>query len=581
VIARGPNHALPTVDDVSSRTLIDRLLQEQSRLTAVERFARTHALGAMSEPRYRALLPAAPPGPGRQLAFEVDLDKCSGCKACVTACHSLNGLDDGEAWREVGELISEDWRRPVRQIVTTACHHCVDPACLEGCPVLAYDKDPVTGVVRHLDDQCIGCQYCVMMCPYDVPKYSKARGIVRKCDLCAQRLAVEEAPACVQACPNEAIRITVVEQEAVRLKFRPREEALSARAASNRPGANLESGPVPLPRANRFLPASPDPSWTLPTTRYVSRQPLPTGLVPGQAGPRTLSPAHWPLVWMLVLTQSGAGLFAALPWMSPGASEPVALCGAVAGLLGLLASMAHLGRPRQAWRSFLGLRRSWLSREILTFSVFLALALALTVMLWGNRSVAGQAGGAGAWAGQAILLGATAGAGLLGVFCSGMVYHATGRAGWRGWRSVGRFAGSAAVFGLGSALWAAAWVDGRAAWLGLLLAAATVVKLAGEHRLLRCAETDHAEEAWPKDGDVEAWSLAQSAAVMRDRLGWVTRVRFLAGVLGGVVLPAAGFLVPSASVLLAGFGFGCCFAGELAERFLFFRAVVTPRMPVP
>src|SRR5690606_34885961 len=59
---------------------------------------------------------------------------------------------------------------PVLQHVTTACHHCVEPGCLHGCPVLAYEKDPVTGIVRHLDDQCIGCTYCVLMCPYEVPQ---------------------------------------------------------------------------------------------------------------------------------------------------------------------------------------------------------------------------------------------------------------------------------------------------------------------------------------------------------------------------------------------------------------------------
>ena len=55
--------------------------------------------------------------------------------------------------------------------------------------MLAYEKDPVTGIVRHLDDQCIGCSYCILKCPYDVPKYSRARGIVRKCDMCHSRLA--------------------------------------------------------------------------------------------------------------------------------------------------------------------------------------------------------------------------------------------------------------------------------------------------------------------------------------------------------------------------------------------------------
>src|SRR6185369_3646357 len=149
-------------------------------------------------------------------AFEVDLDSCTGCKACVSACHSLNGLDDDETWRDVGLLIGGDRRHPFQQTVTTACHHCADPACLNGCPVLAYEKDPVTGIVRHLDDQCIGCSYCILKCPYDVPKFNHRLGIVRKCDMCHGRLLHGEAPACVQACPHEAIRIDIVNQNSVR-----------------------------------------------------------------------------------------------------------------------------------------------------------------------------------------------------------------------------------------------------------------------------------------------------------------------------------------------------------------------------
>ena len=91
---------------------------------------------------------------------------------------------------------------------------------MNGCPVLAYEKDPETGIVRHLDDQCIGCQYCVLKCPYDVPKYSTELGIVRKCDMCHSRLAEGEAPACVQACPTEAIRITIVNTEATTVAAR-------------------------------------------------------------------------------------------------------------------------------------------------------------------------------------------------------------------------------------------------------------------------------------------------------------------------------------------------------------------------
>ncbi len=165
-------------------------------------------------------------------------------------------------------LISDDWRRPFQQMVTSACHHCVDPACLNGCPVLAYEKDSATGIVRHLDDQCIGCQYCVMMCPYDVPKYSEARGIVRKCDMCSQRLAVNEAPACAQACPNEAIRITIVDQQAITAEYRTQASAI---------GDDLTNGGLESRLQPDRTPNLADPAFTLPTTRYVSEEPLPRG----------------------------------------------------------------------------------------------------------------------------------------------------------------------------------------------------------------------------------------------------------------------------------------------------------------
>ena len=210
------------MSDPELRTLVDALLEEQRTLTAVDRFARQHEQHDFpaQQKHYRDLIPLNAPKHGEQYAFAVDLDACTGCKACVSACHSLNGLDDGELWREVGLLHGGSSREPYAQTVTTACHHCADPACANGCPVLAYEKDAATGIVRHLDDQCIGCQYCVLKCPYDVPKYSEKKGIVRKCDMCHGRLAAGEAPACVQACPTEAIRIELVKIEMITSKGR-------------------------------------------------------------------------------------------------------------------------------------------------------------------------------------------------------------------------------------------------------------------------------------------------------------------------------------------------------------------------
>ena len=107
---------------MSDRSLIDELLADQQSLTAVEKFSRAHDALAPGARRYRDLIPLEKPQAGEQYAFEVALDKCSGCKACVTACHSLNGLDDNETWREVGLLIAppkrHGWQGRLEQLET-------------------------------------------------------------------------------------------------------------------------------------------------------------------------------------------------------------------------------------------------------------------------------------------------------------------------------------------------------------------------------------------------------------------------------------------------------------------------------
>ena len=128
----------PTVEHVP--TPIDDFLRRQGALTAVERFAARSAPPGRSAPAsarwWRDRLPATPPGPGQQYGFEVDLDACTGCKACVTACHSLNGLR-GRARAGGGRDPARATGGPpdaVHRTVTTACHHCVEPACLERVP---------------------------------------------------------------------------------------------------------------------------------------------------------------------------------------------------------------------------------------------------------------------------------------------------------------------------------------------------------------------------------------------------------------------------------------------------------------
>ncbi len=252
----------------------------------------------------------------------------------MVACHNLNGLESNETWRKVGWLTSQVDHLPMLFHVTTACHHCVEPGCLSGCPVVAYEKDPTTGIVRHLDDQCFGCKYCTMMCPYEVPQYSATLGIVRKCDMCSQRLQYGEAPACVQACPNSAIRITVV-------------ETAGLRDAYCQPTSTL-------------LPTAPPSDITIPTTRYRTQH--------TQAMPSLLSlesvvdyphPGHLPLVGMLVLTQASVGMWTVIAFQLVADMHSVhrwaiaSVTASILGALGVQLALLHLGRPWLAYRAIL------------------------------------------------------------------------------------------------------------------------------------------------------------------------------------------------------------------------------------
>ena len=559
------HHADPAnaASSAGAHTLVDTLLDEQRQLTAVEAFARSHARHEITEPHYRKLLPVSTPRPGEQYAFEVNLDQCSGCQACVTACHSLNGLDDGESWREVGALFGEatvpgetggNRVVPLQQTITTACHHCVEPGCLEGCPVLAYDKDPVTGIVRHLDDQCIGCSYCILKCPYDVPKYSATRGIVRKCDMCHGRLAVGEAPACVQACPNEAIRISVVDQAGIRsdLGKRRREESLTETRNTGHEALIFSERLLTSIPANEWLPDSPSPTITLPTTRYVTKKPVADLRAADHSLPRP-QPAHWPLILMLVLTQAGIGGLLAERFVGT-KSLSLELVSLSLLFAGLTASVFHLGQPLKAWRVWLGWRTSWLSREAIALNAFAGAAVVSVAARWLppltnyysliTFSVA--------------IVAATA------VFAQAMVYADTHRAFWSLRHTAPRFFGSALLLGLALAL-----TFQPSAPLALALLLVTLLKLGCELSVLKHADTD--SDRWTQ--------LRRTAALQTGALRPVLAVRLLVAFVGGVFLPFT-IATGAAATALAVSAFALCLLGELAERHLFFTSVAPDKMPV-
>lgn len=515
--------------------------------TAVETFAERHEAHALpaNERYYRDLIPLDLPGEGEQYAFEVDLDACTGCKSCVVACSSLNGLDDDESWRSVG-LLQGSGAVAFQQTVTTACHHCVEPACLIGCPVDAYEKDLITGIVSHLDDQCIGCGYCTLTCPYEVPRFSESRGIVRKCDMCRGRLAVGEAPACVQSCPNGAIRIAVVSKVEV-----------VARSVVD--GARLVAG----------APAS---ALTAPTTTYRSSRPVRDDL--RAADHFALRPAHPhpPLAAMLVFTQMAVGALVvelALRAQTSGAAEsgvnPAhAAVVAVIGIVALAVSTLHLGRPRYAFRAVLGFSHSWLSREVVAFGAFGLLAPAYAISVVAATP---------AWARVALGVAALA-VGVSGVGCSVGLYAVTRRSWWRATRTAPLFALSGLATGTLVTMTTAAVTGGAALvrTLGLAVAALVIVKLVVDLLPLR-----HGRAA-------ELSDRKRTALLLSRDLAGEMQLRVLAGGIGGIVIPGIVALSTDGAtspgvVAACSIALVLLTAGELIERHHFFRVAVAPRMP--
>ena len=509
------------------RTLIDDLLAEQGRLqTPAAKFAEVHDREPDLADHYRSLIPLTKPGKNEQYAFEVSLDRCTGCKACVSACHNLNGLDDDESWRDTGALLGGETTPAWQQTVTTACHHCESPECMHGCPVGAYEKDEDTGIVRHLDDQCIGCSYCILKCPFDVPKYSEARGIVRKCDMCHQRLAEGEAPACVQACPTEAIRIIKVPTNIPAIPARRRTEHEK----------DLFQPTTPNPQAG--LPSS---NITFPTTRYVGRN-VPTTAIAADRDQLTPEHAHWPLVFMLVLTQVGIGLVGSAG-LQPSASSAPLYLGTLLFNAGMIAAVFHLGQPHKAWRFFLGLRTSWLSREILAFSLFAPIPLVLCALpLLPDFPFKEYV--------SMLVQASVLPVGLLAVFTSVMIYADTRRSLWSVPLSAPRFFGTVFTFLLlGASI--------EIPLLRPFAAVAIALKTLPELWVLRLAELD------------TDWSpLRHSARLLLGPLGNITFWRF-----------ALAALAMAAVIFSPWFALPLLLASEILERQLFFQAVQAPKMP--
>ena len=469
-------------------------------------------------------MPDRAPGPGEQYRFHFDMGKCIACKCCVVACNEQNGNPATINWRRVGEIEGGFYPNASRAYMSMGCNHCIEPTCLEGCPVDAYTKDPVSGIVKHSADACIGCQYCTWNCSYGVPQYNPERGVVGKCDMCHGRLALGQAPACVSACPQGAIQIEIVKTS-------------DWRSACE----------TAMP-----LTGVPVADHSLSTTRITLAK-LPPNARPVEDARVAPEHPHWPLVIMTVLTQLSAGAFATI-WLLEllGASARLgvaAIASILVGGMALTASTLHLGRPIYAYRALKMWRRSWLSREVLLFTSFSAVAGLYAATLWFGLP------------GSALVGALTTALGLAGVTASGCIYRVPSRPAWNTPYTLLQFNLTAATLG---PLFAAALGAGDRRVLALAAAAMAVAQLAfAALRFFRCNASDVME-------------LKATAQLLSTVLARRLVLRGVCLALGGIVLPLVG-----GGAAVAGLALVVAVGSEIIGRYLFFVSVVPKHLAAP
>ncbi|HEY3424012.1 MAG TPA: 4Fe-4S dicluster domain-containing protein [Negativicutes bacterium] len=134
----------------------------------------------------------------------IDLKKCVGCYACTVACQNENKLPLALKYCNVAKVgpVGE-YPNLTAYNIPVSCMHCEDASCVHGCPTGAsYHRED--GIVVVDADKCVGCEYCMVVCPYDVRRMNKETGTVEKCNLCFKRLEQGEVTRCVETCQLQA-----------------------------------------------------------------------------------------------------------------------------------------------------------------------------------------------------------------------------------------------------------------------------------------------------------------------------------------------------------------------------------------
>ena len=337
-----------------------------------------------------------------QYRFHFDLTACVGCHCCEAACNEQNGNDADVKWRRVGEMEGGIFPDVSQLFNSMSCNHCIDPACLNGCPTESYIKFD-NGIVFHEDESCIGCQYCTWNCPYEVPIMNYDRGIVTKCHMCVDKLEVGETPACVQACPAGAIEIEVVNKD----------EWIKNDMGKEGIAPHLPSIDITKPTTRYTLPKNIDNLDFKPADEHITK------------------PAHseLPLVFMTILTQMSVGGFVALFFGEllnlfgfsnlTTANYILAFIIFIPAFIGLPLSALHLGRPLLAHTAMKNWRKSWLSREALALGIYAGLGTIVIILYYFEIIFL-----------NSIFITVTLLAGIFGIYAQSMIYRIPARPSW-------------------------------------------------------------------------------------------------------------------------------------------------------
>jgi formate dehydrogenase iron-sulfur subunit len=236
---------------------------------------------------------------GESAAALVDLTRCTGCRSCSRACLSTNRLPVTDADLDPNldnkEIASfRKWSVVNRQgtvPVKRQCMHCLEPACVSVCPVGALSQTE-TGPVLYRADRCIGCRYCMMACPFDVPKFEWNSGltpVIGKCQFCfKEKILKDEIPGCVAACPTGALKFgkrkDLLFEAKSRIKGNPKSYVNRVYGENELGGTSwLYLSAVPFENLGfpQNLPGAPLPSFTW---EVVSRIPILVTLLVGIFG---------------------------------------------------------------------------------------------------------------------------------------------------------------------------------------------------------------------------------------------------------------------------------------------------------